>query len=116
MRTDIFDYIKKSGCKGVIIESFGLGGLPDDTSDILARIKEATEAGIPVVITTQCMRGGIDLSVYKVGQYIKKRDIIDAGRMTTEAVTMKLMWAIAHFHKYEDIKIFMETSIAHDRD
>ena len=71
-------------------------------------LKELAEAGLAVVITTQCMYEGVDLSVYEVGQNMKASNVILGGTMTTEALTMKLMWALAHFEDLEKVKEFME--------
>ena len=35
-------------------------------------------------------------------------NVIFGGAMTTEALTMKLMWALAHFDDLEKVKEFME--------
>ena len=71
-------------------------------------VQELAEAGLAVVITTQCMYEGVDLSVYEVGQNMSASNVILGGTMTTEALTMKLMWALAHFEDLEKVKEFME--------
>lgn len=116
IKTDIFDYIKEH-YRGVIIESFGIGGIPctagdeenDSNSSVAEKIGELTEAGIAVVITTQCMYEGVSLDVYEVGHILARQNVIVAKDMTTEAVTMKLMWALAHYTKMTDVKEFMKT-------
>ncbi|MDP4157952.1 MAG: asparaginase, partial [Bacillota bacterium] len=57
IKPEIFDYIKSS-YKGVIIESFGNGGVPFEDRNLLPKIKELTEAGIAVLISTQCLEEG----------------------------------------------------------
>ena len=108
MGTDIMDYIKFH-YKGVIIESFGIGGIPNSGSDMIAKIHELIDAGIAVVITTQCLYEGINLNVYEVGRTLAKQDIISGGNMTTEALVMKLMWALAHFDTLDKIKEYIES-------
>lgn len=103
----LFDFVKEN-YKGVIIEGFGIGGIPNEDPDIVAKIQELIEAGIAVVITTQCLYEGIDLSVYEVGQMLAKQNVILGGRMTTEALTMKLMWALGNYQNLKDIKAFIE--------
>jgi L-asparaginase len=105
MRTDIFDFVKNH-YRGIVLECYGLGGLPDTDGYVLAKIDELNRAGVAVVISTQCTYEGIDLSVYSVGQNLKNHDIIDGGNATTEALVMKLMWALAHFKSVEDVKKF----------
>lgn len=108
MGTDIMDYIK-SHYKGVIIESYGIGGIPNSGSDMIAKIHELIDAGITVVITTQCLYEGINLNIYEVGRTLAKQDIISGGNMTTEALVMKLMWALAHFDTLDKIKEYIES-------
>lgn len=108
MRTDIMDYVK-SHYKGVIIESYGIGGIPNSGSDMISKIHELTDAGIAVVITTQCLYEGINLNVYEVGHTLAKQAVINGGDMTTEALVMKLMWALAHFDTLDKIKEYIES-------
>lgn len=114
IKPDIFDYIKEN-YKGVIIESFGIGGIPNSDYNIVTKIQELIEDGIAVVITTQCLYEGIDLDIYAVGQALAKYKVIYAGDMTTEAILMKLMWALGNYNRIEDIKRFIETSFFADR-
>lgn len=114
IRPDIFDFIKNT-YRGVIIESFGIGGIPNEHNDIVAKIHELIDAGVAVVITTQCIYEGIDLSIYEVGQNLAKQNVIIGADMTTEAITMKLMWALAHYDSIEAIKEYMEAPLFSDR-
>lgn len=112
--TEIFDFIKKN-YKGVIIESFGIGGIPNVDNDIVAKVHELVEAGLAVVITTQCIYEGIDLDIYEVGQKLARQNAIVAGDMTTEALVMKLMWALGNYEQLCDVKKCIETPNFADR-
>jgi L-asparaginase len=114
IKPEIFDFIKDN-YKGVIIESFGIGGIPNEDFDIVSKVQEIAEAGLAVVITTQCVYEGIDLNIYAVGQKLAKQKVINAGDMTTEALTMKLMWALGNYDNISDIKNFIETPFFADR-
>lgn len=114
IKPNIFDYIKEN-YKGVIIESFGIGGIPNEDHDIVSKVQELIKAGIAVVITTQCLYEGIDLDIYAVGQMLAKYKVIFAGDMTTEAIAMKLMWALGNFRDIKEIKAFIETPFFADR-
>lgn len=114
MGTEIFDFVKNH-YKGVIIESFGIGGIPNEGPDIVSKVHEMIEAGLAVVITTQCIYEGIDLDIYQVGQTLAKENVIVAGDMTTEALVMKLMWALGNYDTITDIKKYMETPYFADR-
>ncbi|MDW7662367.1 MAG: asparaginase [Bacillota bacterium] len=111
-KPELFDYIK-SNYKGVVVESFGVGGIPNETSNISQKLDDLIDAGLSVVITTQCIEDGTELGVYAVGQ-IGSSEIINAGDMNTEAIVMKLMWALGNYETPSEVKKFMETTIMGD--
>jgi L-asparaginase len=65
-KPEIFDFLKKL-YKGVIIESYGNGGVPFEQRNLLPKIKELIDEGIAVLISTQCLDEGGDLYIYEVG-------------------------------------------------
>ena len=107
MNYKLLDYIN-STCKGVIIEGFGIGGLPDNIIDCIYKL---TANGICVVITTQCLYEGVNLEIYEVGRNLARADIINGKNMTVENLTMKLMWSLAHFNTLGEVKDFMEKEL-----
>lgn len=110
---DIFDYIKQS-YRGVVIESYGNGGIPFEKRNLLPKINELIDAGVAVVITTQCLEEGTDLQKYEVGRKISKKLIISSRDMNTEAIVPKLMWALGKTSNLEQVKKLMETPVAND--
>ena len=80
----------------LIIESFGVGGLPSyENGDYLPVVKAGLDAGKLIVMTTQVENEGSDLGVYSVGSRIKRSlPVLEAYDMTTEAVAAKLMWIL----------------------
>ena len=95
MRSDIFDYVAER-YHAVIIESFGVGGLPYyENNEFAEKIEELVKCGVRIVITTQVPHEGSDMTVYKVGLQIKKKyELPEAYDMTTEAVIAKVMWIL----------------------
>ena len=91
----VAEYLLKHS-DALIIESFGVGGLPIyKAGDYYDVVKAGLDAGKTVVMTTQVENEGSDLSVYHVGSSIKRNlPILEAYDMTTEAVTAKLMWIL----------------------
>ncbi len=90
---DIFNALVCMGYRGIVIEAFGLGGM-NVLHEGLEGIRKAVEAGISVVVTTQCLYDSSDLRVYQVGTQLLKLGVIQGLDMTTEAAMTKLMWAI----------------------
>lgn len=112
---DIFEHIK-TRYRGIIIEGYGTGGIPNLDPDLTQKVIELVEAGLAVVITTQCLEEGVDLSIYEVGRRLLSHDIIIPRDMNTECIAMKLMQALGMFTETADIKRYMETPIFGDMD
>lgn len=103
----IFDFVK-AHYKGLIIESFGIGGIPFENNDLVSKVEELIDADIPVVVTTQCLEEGIDFGVYEVGRRLLESGIIFAKDMNTEAIVAKLMWALGKSENLSTIKELIE--------
>ncbi len=103
----IFDYIESS-CKGVIIQGYGIGGMPDN---ITGHIHNLVKHGICVVVSTQCLYEGVNLGIYEVGRNLARENVINGKDMTIENLTMKLMWSLAHFNDINNVKDFMEKEL-----
>lgn len=95
MSADILNYALQNNC-ALVVESFGVGGLPGRQSRFYEVIASAVRAGKVVVMTTQVPNEGSDLIVYRVGHELKTQlPVLEAYDMTTEAVVAKLMWILA---------------------
>ena len=100
----------------LIIECFGVGGLPSYSDDKLFEvIHRHTVEGKFIVVTTQVQNEGSDLSVYSVGHGLKTNpNVLEAYDMTTESVYAKIMWILGQTHESEEVsRLFYET-VAHD--
>ncbi len=108
----ILDLAAQRG-RAVIIEGFGTGGFPDyGNKEFEQKIAELTMSGVIVIMTTQVLEGGCDMSLYEVGREVQKRyRILEAKRMTTELAAMKAMWALAFAYSAEDFKALFEREI-----
>ena len=100
----------------VIIESYGVGGLPSgEHRDFLSEVDKLIADGKIVVMTTQVMYEGSDMEVYEVGHVAKERyGLIESYDMTLEATVTKLMWIMAQTKDPQRIKAMFYTTINHD--
>lgn len=98
----------------LIIESFGVGGLPEE-GGFYRCLQEWMEKGRIVVLTTQVENEGSDLGVYHVGNRLKKDlKVLEAYDMTTEAVVAKLMWILGRTKDRSEVERLFYTPVAKD--
>ena len=81
----------------VIIESFGVGGLPASLEDkLFEQLDKYNPSEKVLVMTTQVTYEGSNLSTYEVGRRLKSRfRILEARDMTLEVVITKMMWILS---------------------
>ncbi|MCL2157285.1 MAG: Glu-tRNA(Gln) amidotransferase subunit GatD [Methanobrevibacter sp.] len=106
---DLIDYHIDKGYKGLLIEGTGLGHLPDY---ILDSIERANDENIPVVMTSQCLYGKVNMNIYSTGRKLANANVISGGDMTPETAYVKLSWALGQSEKVEEVKKIMTTDIA----
>ena len=98
----------------LIIESFGVGGLPE-TGGFHDSVRRWTERGKTVVLTTQVQREGSDVAVYHVGHRLKEdAGVLEAYDMTTEAVLAKLMWILGRTREADEVRRLFYTPVERD--
>jgi glutamyl-tRNA(Gln) amidotransferase subunit D len=91
---------------GVVVEGTGLGHV---NTEWIPVVEDLTDAGTPVVMTSQCIEGRVCDRVYDTG-----RDLLDAGVIEGEdllpgTAKVKLMWALANV---ESVTETMRTPLA----
>ena len=99
------------GCKGIVLNSYGAGNVPNGERSLIPVIKKAVEKNIPVVLATQCVEGSTRL-IYEVGYAGIEAGAISAFDMTAEAAATKLMWACAQTSDLAEIRKMMRTNFA----
>jgi L-asparaginase len=96
--------------KGLILEGFGSGNLPEIDESWLDLIGDLKKLMVPTVITSQCPQGVVNLNAYENGLKAIHKGAISCGNITTEAAVVKLMFALDRKKYYNDIVDFMRTS------
>ena len=111
MEAAILEYMAEH-YDAVIIESFGVGGLPSyESGDYYRAVARLTDLGKTVIMTTQVTNEGSNMSVYEVGKNIKKEfGLLEAYDMTLEATVTKTMWILSQTKDPQKIRqMFYET-------
>ena len=97
------------GFKGLVIEGTGLGHTPGQSPNkealihkkIYPAIKKVIDSGCVVVMTTQCIFGGVNLNVYSKGRDLQELGIISGKDMLANTALVKLSWLLANYKKNE---------------
>jgi L-asparaginase len=117
MRPMILEPIIKEH-EAIIIESFGVGGMPQSLiEDFISLMNGYEDNEKIVVLTTQVTYEGSNIDVYEVGQRIKQHvPVLEARDMTHEAVLAKLMWILGMEPRpsFEKIKELFYKEINYD--
>jgi len=101
----------------VIIESFGVGGIPSYDSDKFYEIiiEKGIKKGKFIIMTTQVQNEGSDIAIYNVGHRLKGwRYVLEAYDMTTECVVAKTMWILGQTKDSDKARELFYKPIAND--
>lgn len=109
---DVFQALAGTS-SAVILETFGIGGIPSGFEDALFGW---VDAGHTLVLTTQVPEEGLDLGVYEVGRaYAEHPGILLGDDMTVEALVAKTMWACGVASGQKQLARLFQLPINHDR-
>lgn len=101
---------------GIIIEAFGVCGLPTYREGAYRdAVEKLLQKGKTVVMTTQVPYEGSDMSVYAVGKDAKEDlDLWEAYDMSLPSVVTKLMWALGQTTDTTSARRLFQTPINRD--
>lgn len=88
----LLDHLVEAGAKGVVLRGFGEGNLPQRGWP--EAVRRATEAGVAVVVGTQCSRGRVQAGRYRNSALLLEAGAVFTGDMTHEAAIVKTMWLL----------------------
>lgn len=101
----------ESGCKGIVIEAYGLGGMNYIRRNMVGAVGELIRHGIPVIASSQCLYERSDLTKYEVGREALLEGAISAHDMTSESAITKLMWGLGQGWDVHQIAEFFNTDV-----
>ncbi len=109
MSPEIIDFFVDKGYKGIVLEGTGLGHVP---TYLIDTIKRATDEGVTVCMTSQCLYGRVNLNVYSTGRRLLKAGVIPCEDMLPETAYVKLMWVLGHTDDPKEVREMMLTNYA----
>lgn len=111
IRFDLFSSIIDEKLKGVVIETFGSGNIPDDREVLLPILEKAKKSGTVLIVCSQCPQATVDMSAYETGNLLRRAGAVSGRDMTTEAAVAKLYYLFSVYDNVEQIKFNMERDI-----
>ncbi|HID60253.1 MAG TPA: Glu-tRNA(Gln) amidotransferase subunit GatD [Hadesarchaea archaeon] len=107
--SSIIDSVLKAGNKGIVLEGTGLGHVPEP---LFPGIKRAVAKGVPVIMTSQCLWGRIDMKVYSTGRDLLQLGVIPGEDMLPEVAWVKLMWVLRHAKNLKEVSKLMQCNLS----
>ncbi|MEM4201951.1 MAG: Glu-tRNA(Gln) amidotransferase subunit GatD, partial [Candidatus Hadarchaeum sp.] len=101
--------IVASGDKGIVIEGTGLGHAPQS---LFEGIEFARKRNVPVVMTSQCLWGRVNMNVYSTGRDLLQLGVIPAEDMLPEVAWVKLMWVLGRTKDLDKAAKLMQQNLA----
>lgn len=94
----ILDCYLENGYRGLILEGTGLGHV---STKWIPFIQKATDAKIPVIVTSQCLNGRICDRVYDTGRDMLKAGAIEGEDTLPETALVKMMWVLGQTNEFD---------------
>lgn len=111
IRAQIVENILQPPLEGLVLETFGVGNIPDHDTELVDVLQRACDRGIVIVACTQSLRGTVVLKTYKAGSVLKKAGVISGFDMTTEAALTKMYYLFSQGYSIEEIRKLMQVNI-----
>lgn len=115
---EILDFFVDKKYKGIVLEATALGHVPtimtaESTSKSwIPSLKRAIDCGLTVAVTSQCLYGSTNPSVYSNLRAVSSLGAIYCRDMLPETAYVKLGWVLSREKKPERIRVLMERNIA----
>ena len=97
--------------KVIILEGTGLGHVSKDCFPILEKL---INSGIFVFMTSQCIFGTVQMTVYDTGRDLLGLGVIPLSNMSSENAVVKAMWTLGNNTGTEDFIRIMKTDYSNE--
>jgi L-asparaginase len=96
--------------RGLILEAYGAGTIPDGDPEWLEALSEARD--VVVVVVSQCVDGRVDLGAYATSAPLIAAGAVGGLDMTTEAAYAKLVVLLSEDRAPEQVRALMALDLA----
>ena len=107
----LFEQILTEKLKGIVIETFGAGNIPQGGSELLPLVRKALANGTVITVCSQCPQGTVTLGAYETSSALKDAGAVSGKDLTTEAAVAKLYYLFSKGYAADDVKRLMETDL-----
>ena len=112
LHEEVIEAVVATGPQAVVIHGTGLGHLPIDdpgndapeNTKVWRALTRCINRNIPVVVTTQCINGPIDMNVYSKGRKQQEMGILGHGSVTSpDSTVVKIHYALSSNKDVADV-------------
>ena len=105
------DHFFNSDYKVIILEGTGLGHINKNCFPYLEKL---INAGIVIFMTSQCIYGRVQMTVYDTGRDLLDLGIIPLSDMGSETAIVKAMWALSNSSNMKDLVKIMKINVSNE--
>ena len=98
--------------EAVLLRAYGVGNIPSLEPGFADVIAGTLDAGVPVIVASQCEQANVLLGRYETGDAIAKAGAVGTGDMTLEAAYAKIIFLLSQGLGGAELSAWMGRSIA----
>tara|TARA_B110000483_G_scaffold199102_1_gene238626 strand:- start:198 stop:785 length:588 start_codon:yes stop_codon:yes gene_type:complete len=105
LHSEHIEAVVQTGVQAIVIHGTGLGHIPiedpgkdaPENTKVWRALTRCVNREIPIVITTQCINGPVDMNVYSKGRKQMEMGLIGHGSVASpETMIVKVHWALSN--------------------
>ena len=107
----LFEGIMTEELKGLVLEGFGTGNVPQYDQDLIPVLQKAVDNGTVIVVCTQCITGTAMLGTYAVSSGLKAAGAVSGADLTAEAAITKLYYLFSRYGVSAEVRRRMSQNL-----